>query len=176
MTLPEPKRLFVSLDGTEHPARVERAESADFFQVHVERDGATQVRTVRVLAGQPAPLVLVDGRVLKLAMGGERGERGERRVSRGPDARHARLGADPKALDAGRAVSAAGLLVAPMPGRVVAVRVQAGDALTKGTLLLVIEAMKMQNELFASGAGRVDSVLVKAGDAVERGAPLIRIV
>jgi biotin carboxyl carrier protein len=96
-------------------------------------------------------------------------------VSSGTDTRRARLGANAAALDPERSGSAVSLLVAPMPGRVVAVRVVPGDTLEKGALLLVIEAMKMQNELFASGAGRVEAVLVKAGDAVERGAPLIRI-
>jgi len=168
----ESKRLVVSLDGCEHQVSVKRAETSDSFTASIEQGGNTQTRTVRVLSLLPAPLVLVDGRVLRL---GVSGEQSEPRVSRGPDTRRARLGANAAALDAGRSASATGLLVAPMPGRVVAVRVAPGDALEKGALLLVIEAMKMQNELFAAGAGRVEAVLVKAGDAVERGAPLLRI-
>jgi biotin carboxyl carrier protein len=168
----ESKRLAVSLDGCEHQVSVRRAETPDSFMVDIERHGTTQTRTVRVLSRLPAPLVLVDGRVLRL---GVSAEQGEQRVSRGADTHRARLGANAAALDEGRTGSAAGLLVAPMPGRVVAVRVAPGDALEKGALLVVIEAMKMQNELFAAGAGRVEAVLVKAGDAVERGAPLLRI-
>ena len=173
MTPPAPKRLFVSLDGSEHSVEVEQTREPDAFVVRLPREGESPTRTVRVLRGLPAPLVLVDGRVLTLAIAAESGEL---RVSRGPDTRRARLGSESEALDAGRQASAAGLLAAPMPGRVVAVHVQAGDVLEKGALLVVIEAMKMQNELFSSGAGRVDQVLVKAGDTVERGAPLIRFV
>lgn len=167
------KRVAIVLDGHEHQVSVERAGAADSFTVRVEREGAVQTRSLRVLARGAAPLVLVDGRVLRLALAAERDEQ---RVSRGPDARRARLGANAAALNSDRSGSATGLLVAPMPGRVVAVRVAPGDALEKGALLLVIEAMKMQNELFAEGAGKVEAVLVKPGDAVERGAPLIRIV
>lgn len=167
------KRLFVSLDGSEHPVEVEPSAEPDAFAIRVSREGAGPARTVRVLRGLPAPLVLVDGRVLAL---GIFAESGELRVSRGPDTRRARVGNESETLEAGRQASAAGLLAAPMPGRVVAVHVQAGDALEKGALLVVIEAMKMQNELFSSGPGRVEQVLVKAGDTVERGAPLLRVV
>lgn len=169
----ESKRLAVALDGREHRVSVERRGASDSYTVRVEREGVVETRSVRMLARLPSPLLLVDGRVLRLAISKEREEP---RVSRGSDTRRVRLGANEAALDAGRAGSAAGLLVAPMPGRVVAVRVAPGDALEKGALLLVIEAMKMQNELFAAGAGQVEAVLVKAGDAVERGAPLIHIV
>jgi 3-methylcrotonyl-CoA carboxylase alpha subunit len=173
VTEPEPKRFFVSLDGCEHQVSVGREGTPDSFHVRLNLDGKQQTRTVRVLKGSPAALLLVDGRVLRLAIDREHGEQ---RVNRGSDARRARLATNRAALGAGPSASAAGLLVAPMPGRVVAVAVQAGDVLEKGALLLVIEAMKMQNELFCSGAGRVEAVLVKAGDTVERGAPLIRIV
>src|SRR5262245_37109509 len=61
---------------------------------------------------------------------------------------------------------------APMPGRIVEVAVSPGQAVASGSLLLVVEAMKMQNELLASGPGRVEAVLVRVGDAVERGAEL----
>jgi biotin carboxyl carrier protein len=168
----ESKRLAISLDGCEHQVSVKRTTAPDSFTISIERAGATQTRSARVLAHLHAPVVLVDGRVLRL---GVSADRNERRVSSGTDTRRARLGANAAALDPERSGSAVSLLVAPMPGRVVAVRVVAGDTLEKGALLLVIEAMKMQNELFASGAGRVEAVLVKAGDAVERGAPLIRI-
>jgi biotin carboxyl carrier protein len=62
-----------------------------------------------------------------------------------------------------------------MPGRVVAIKVAPGDSVEPGQVLLVIEAMKMQNEMFADGAGTVDAVLVQLGAAVERGALLMRL-
>src|SRR5690606_1522263 len=69
----------------------------------------------------------------------------------------------------------AGVVKAPMPGRIVKLLVEVGDPVQQGTALLVMEAMKMQNELFASGAGKVASVRVQAGEAVERGAILMDI-
>ncbi len=63
-------------------------------------------------------------------------------------------------------------VVAPMPGRGVKVLVRAGDAVKRGQGLVVVEAMKMENELKAPKAGKVLEVLVKEGQAVEGGARL----
>ena len=65
-------------------------------------------------------------------------------------------------------------VVAPMPGRIVRLLVAPGDRVETGAPLVVIEAMKMENELRANHAGQVAEVLVRAGDAVEGGAKLIR--
>ena len=62
-----------------------------------------------------------------------------------------------------------------MPGRVVRVLVARGDEVAAGAPLIVIEAMKMENELRASFAARVSEVRVVAGDTVEGGAELIRL-
>ena len=59
-------------------------------------------------------------------------------------------------------------LRAPMPGLVVRVDVQVGDDVVTGQGLVVVEAMKMENELRAETDGRVASVEVSAGDAVEK--------
>ena len=66
-------------------------------------------------------------------------------------------------------------IVAPMPGLVVAVRVKAGDTVTAGQPVAVVEAMKMQNELTARHDGVVMDVLVAAGQSVSAGQPLIRL-
>ena len=66
-------------------------------------------------------------------------------------------------------------VVAPMPGRIVRVLVSAGAEVEAGTPMIVIEAMKMENELRASHAGTVAEILVRAGDAVEGGAKLLRL-
>ncbi len=55
----------------------------------------------------------------------------------------------------------------PLPGRVVEVRVQAGDVVARGDVLAVVEGMKMQHAIRAGRAGRVESVLARAGELVE---------
>ena len=64
-------------------------------------------------------------------------------------------------------------VASPMPGRVVKVLVRAGDEVTEGQALAVVEAMKMENELKAPKAGKVIEVQVSEGQAVEGGAVLV---
>jgi len=64
---------------------------------------------------------------------------------------------------------------AQMPGKVVEALVSAGDAVEAGQALLVVEAMKMQNEVRAPKAGVVAEVLVQAGDAVAAGQAMLRV-
>jgi biotin carboxyl carrier protein len=71
--------------------------------------------------------------------------------------------------------TAAAEVRAQIPGRVVDVRVSAGDLVTPGSTLLVLEAMKMQNEIQAESDARVVAVLCAAGQAVETGAILVRL-
>lgn len=65
-------------------------------------------------------------------------------------------------------------LTAPMPGLIVRVSVAAGDSVQAGQGLVVMEAMKMENELRAHGAGTVKAVHVEAGKAVEKGTVLVQ--
>ena len=58
---------------------------------------------------------------------------------------------------------------ASIPGRVIAVAIAAGDEVEEGTTLLVVEAMKMQNELRSPRPGRVERIAVGAGDTIELG-------
>ncbi len=64
---------------------------------------------------------------------------------------------------------------APMPGLIVRLEVQPGDMVKKGQGLVVIEAMKMENEIKSSLAGTVAEIMVEARMTVEKDAPLLRI-
>jgi len=64
---------------------------------------------------------------------------------------------------------------APMPGRVVRVEVELGAQVRQGQGLVVLEAMKMENELTAPLAGRVTAIAVTAGEAVPKGAMLVEV-
>jgi biotin carboxyl carrier protein len=80
---------------------------------------------------------------------------------------------DPKRLRSGQNSGGhhhgAAQIVAPMPGKVVRVQVEAGATVEKGVGVVVVEAMKMQNELKAPRAGVVVSLNVKPGDTVNAG-------
>jgi pyruvate carboxylase subunit B len=78
---------------------------------------------------------------------------------------------------AGAGAAAAGPrpIVAPMPGMVVKVEVAAGDTVRAGQGIVIVEAMKMENELRASGAGRVTRVHVSKGDAVAKDQVLVEL-
>jgi biotin carboxyl carrier protein len=61
----------------------------------------------------------------------------------------------------------------PMPGKVIAVLVSLGDSVEKGQGLVIVEAMKMENEVRSPVAGEIKEIKVKPGDAVEGGAVLV---
>ena len=75
-----------------------------------------------------------------------------------------------------RAAAGPQRLAAPMPGKIVRVFVRPGDAVTARQPLVVVEAMKMENELRANRDGTVAEVHVREGVSVEAGAPLIVIL
>lgn len=81
--------------------------------------------------------------------------------------------AAPKAAAPVQAGTQGGVKVnAPMPGKILAVKANAGQAVKKGDVILVLEAMKMENEVVAPEDGTVASVNVAVGDSVEAGAVL----
>ena len=80
------------------------------------------------------------------------------------------------AAPAAPAVTGAGEAVhAPLPGNILKVNVKPGDAVKAGTVLVVLEAMKMENEIMAPKDGTVTQVLVNKGSTVDTGAPLVVI-
>ncbi len=60
----------------------------------------------------------------------------------------------------------------PMPGKILSVKVSVGDSVSKGDVIMILEAMKMENEIVASEDGTVASIDVSTGDQVESGAVL----
>ena len=72
-------------------------------------------------------------------------------------------------------ISGSGVVKALMPGRVVRVLVAKGESVRKGAGLLILEAMKMENEIQAPADGTVDELFVEPGQTVEAGADLVHV-
>ncbi|RLF81410.1 pyruvate carboxylase, partial [Thermococci archaeon] len=68
-----------------------------------------------------------------------------------------------------------GVVSAPMPGKILRILVREGDQVKVGQGLLVLEAMKMENEIPSPKDGVVRRILVKEGDTVDTGQPLIEL-
>ncbi len=77
--------------------------------------------------------------------------------------------AAPAAKPAAAAPAGAVTVAAPMPGKILSVNVKPGDKVEAGDVLLILEAMKMQNEIMAPEDGTVSEVRVNAGDTVSTG-------
>ncbi len=85
------------------------------------------------------------------------------------------VAAAPAAASAPAASGAGESITSPMPGNILAVNVAAGDMVKKGQVLMVLEAMKMENEIMAPHDGKVTAVAVTKGAAVESGTLLCTI-
>mgnify|MGYP006364659409 CR=1 FL=1 len=81
--------------------------------------------------------------------------------------------AAPAAAPAAAAPVAGEAVTAPMPGNILKVNVSAGQAVKEGDLLVVLEAMKMENEIFAPKSGTVAQVLVAKGATVNTGDTMV---
>ena len=104
----------------------------------------------------------------------EKGNGGTSAAPAAPAAKAAAPAATP--VPAQKAPQAGNISVtAPMPGKVLAVKVKVGDSVTSGAPVLVLEAMKMENDIVAPKDGKVVAVNVKAGDSAESGAVLVSL-
>ena len=154
----------------------ERALVVDLDGDRVLVDGVPVRAEFERVPGTPEIRLVLDGRSSLLAVeGGAEGawhlvDRGALREVRVEDerSRHIRLLAGE-----GKSQGGGGVLKSPMPGLVVKVEVAVGDLVGVGTGLVVLEAMKMENELKATAPGVVTAIRVTAGQAVERGQVLI---
>ncbi len=94
-----------------------------------------------------------------------------------PAAAPAPVAAAPAAasVSAAPALAAGEVVKSPMPGNILKINVTVGQKVNEGETLLVLEAMKMENEIAAPKAGTVAQIIVSKGAVVETGAPLIVI-
>jgi biotin carboxyl carrier protein len=163
-------KYFVTIDDQEHAIDVEVRPNGELV---VSLDGHVYENDVIVL-DDDALSVRIDGRVLDLTVEGSPPDVGV--IASG---HRAYVKVESDRLRAARAARRGGAgggekaVSAPMPGRVVKVLVAVGDEVKAGQGVVVIEAMKMENELKAKGPGKVAEIHVKPGEAIESGARLI---
>ena len=165
-------RVWVTLEGREAEVTL-RTEGDKLF---LESEGRRiEADFVRLPDGEVYSL-LVDGRshVVRVAPAGEGLEVEVRGTVIPVEVKHP-LEKMLLATGSARAASRGETVSAPMPGVVVSLRVKTGDAVKAGQAVVVVEAMKMQNELAVVHDGVVTEVLVAERAAVSAGQPLIRL-
>ncbi len=165
----------ITIDGQSH-------------QVHIERTATDEVQGLThytVTIGDGAPRFIESCRpvadVLSLLIDGQAWEAGLVRTDEGFDVEligvhHAVTVVDPrrKALRL-TGSSSGGAIITRMPGRIIAVLVAEGDTVEKGQPVIIVEAMKMENQLKATQAGTVKNVCVAVGDLVESKTTLVEL-
>ncbi len=173
-------RYFVTLEGVEHVVDVTELPggrhavrllpSADADSASVEPISAELSSTGGGLT------VRLGERIYDLVLEGERPE-----VQAWASGRRASLTVESARMRAAAGVRTRGAeghdgtLLSPMPGKIVKLLVREGDEVSAGTPLIVVEAMKMENELTSPKSGVVQKLHVRPGEAVEGGAPLVTV-
>jgi biotin carboxyl carrier protein len=165
----------LTLDGETFAAKVTRPAADRLmvqvgdksYEIRVIEGGAESGTYVLELAGERIPVTVAD-----FSRGGSGAARAAAPIS-------------PATVSGGRAAATTGPVQplddvkegiwAPMPGKIVDVLIEVGDTVEAGEGVLILEAMKMENELRAHKKGTVTSVLVKKGDSVERGQLLVAL-
>lgn len=144
---------------------------------HITVNGRQITVDFNSISGQPVYSLIVDGKSLEgfVYPGEDEWEvllKGRQYPVMVEDEREKRLRAA-----AGGSVSEAGELhlKAPMPGMVVSIPVEEGQEIEKGQVVLILESMKMQNELKSPRAGTVGRVRVKPGESVEQRQTLLSV-
>jgi biotin carboxyl carrier protein len=165
-------RYYISVEGREHVVDVEAESNQKSLTV---RDADGVLHSVEIRGRGPDFRVSRLGRVEHVvldASGKTPSYVGGSLVSIRVESEQDRAS---KAEEASGAASGAQTLRAQMPGKIVKVTVKLGERVPAGHAVVVMEAMKMQNDLCASHAGTVTRVLVEEGHTVEAGAVLIEL-
>jgi biotin carboxyl carrier protein len=142
----------VTVDGHTTQVDAARVDGQTFSLILDDVRSKDALVTVGPIAGDLT--VTVDGTAVPVVLNGRRNRRDE---AKGPGAERPER------------------LTAPMPGKIVRVLVKAGDRVEARQPLVVVEAMKMENELRAGRGGAVTEVHAREGESVDRGALLIVI-
>ncbi len=145
---------------------------------HISINGNVMEVDFESISGQPVYSLLIDGKSFEAFVRPEEDEwqvllLGRQYAVKVEDAREKRLRAE---AGGGAAGSGDFQLKAPMPGLVVAVPVQENQDVEKGQVLLILESMKMQNELRSPKAGKVNRIRVKPGESVEQRQVLLTVI
>jgi biotin carboxyl carrier protein len=148
----QPGAESVNVGGTDYPVRIVR--QGEIITVYVN-ERPYQVQLTAAAAEGPAK-VLVDAKEYEVEL---KGAAAVRRPAAGAPKRPTRGGA--------------GAITSQMTGRIIRVDVEPGRQVKEGDVLLVIEAMKMENEVLAPAAGTVKEVAVAAGARVSEGDLLV---
>lgn len=164
------KRIVEIGDGKRSLTLVE-AEPGEFS---IELDGKSCAADIRRLDARTLS-ILLEGRSYRVLLD----TRGDDKAIAVADRRIPFRIEDPRSLQSRKKADAGGsgarAVVASMPGRIIRLLVQPGDAVEAHQGLIVVEAMKMQNELKAPKAGTVVRVAVEVGATVQAGAVLLVI-
>jgi biotin carboxyl carrier protein len=164
------RRLAVKVDGRERIVEIDDgAVRVDGQAVDIAVTGA-EAGVFILRRGSEQTIAQVDGRGGKLSVEIRRpGRDAVVLAAEVTDARRSAIAAPDRPAGGGVPVT----VRSPIPGRLIKLLVKAGDAVATGQTLVVLEAMKMENELGAPRAGRVAEVRCAEGAAVEAGQDLV---
>jgi biotin carboxyl carrier protein len=145
---------------------------------HISVDGKVYEVDFESVSGQPVYSLIVDGKSHEsyVAQGEDNWQvllRGRLYPVTVEDEREKRLRS---AAGGGVVETGEYLLKAPMPGLVVTIPVEEGQAIKKGQVLLILESMKMQNELKSPRDGSIGRIRIKPGETVEQKQTLLSVV
>jgi biotin carboxyl carrier protein len=163
-------KYITTIEGQEYLVEV-------IDEKHVSLNGQVFEIDFQSVQNQPVYSMLMDGISYEAYVSENDGNwevmlRGDLYTAQVEDEREKRLKA---AAGAGVAASGEYHLKAPMPGLIVKVPVEEGQEVSKGDVLVILESMKMQNELRSPKDGRIARVRVKMGDSVEQKQTLLSV-